>query len=188
MCEPRQCPMHFMLSIFIIVHLKVSTSVWFSEKKNPKPHVGHPGGRRSHRVFCQPPLPTENIPHASAQPTRLLTPAPSFSASLCFGSPLSQDPRLSKDVESPALFHGGTLSLLLSSPRLASSPSSEVMSSRNPLLICAHFPFPPWCPRKVLASANPDITWPLHLAQCPGYMSTCKWPGLPDKEISLQAP
>ena len=66
-------------------------------------------------MFCQPPLPTENIPHASAQPTRLLTPAPSFSASLCFGSPLSQDPRLSKDVESPALFHGGTLSLLLSS-------------------------------------------------------------------------
>ena len=116
-------------------------------------------------VFCQPPSPTENIPHASAQPTRLLTPAPSVSASLCFGASLSQDPRLSEDVESPALFRGGTLSLLLSSPRLVSSPSSEVISSRNPFLICAHFPFPPWCPRKGLASANPDVTWPLHLTR-----------------------
>lgn len=127
-------------------------------KEEPKTTCGTSWRGRSHRVFCQPPSPTENIPHASAQPTRLLTPAPSFSASLCFGLPLSQDPRLSKDVESPALFHGGTLSLLLSSPRLVSSFSSEVMSSRNPLLICAHFPFPPWCSSKVLASANPDIT------------------------------
>lgn len=132
-CEPQTMPGAFYVEHF---HHRSSESFHLSvifRKEEPKTTCGTSWRGRSHRVFCQPPphpLKISPMPLPNLQGSSHLL---HHSLRLCFGVTPESGPQTLKGCGIPCLVSWWNFSLLLSSPRLVSSFSSEVMSSRNPL-------------------------------------------------------